>query len=257
MGVRVVGAHNMETRHTRHTCFLIDGVLGIDAGSLASALSPKDHLEIRALLITHAHLDHCRDVPTLGLSTLDSLHQIDIYALPETLESIRGHLMDGSIYPDLTEGLHGGVPRFRYHPVQPAEPFHVLGYDVMAVPARHPVPAVGYIVGDGNGVSVGYTGDTDGDLLPFFQNGTAPKTLFIDVTFPNRLEGRAIAAGHFTPALLGRHLRKALGLGLNLPRIIPVHMEVQYQDELAAELALEGAQLGIRLQPGYEDMYLE
>ena len=177
MGVRVLGAHNMETLHTRHTCFLIDGVLGLDAGSLASALNPKDHSEIRALLITHAHFDHCRDVPTLGLSTLGSARPIDIYALRETLDSIRLHLMDGSIYPNLTEGLNGGAPRFRFHPIQPGTPFNVLDYDVMAVPARHPVPAVGYIISDGNGVSVGYTGDTDGDLLPFFQNGTAPKTL--------------------------------------------------------------------------------
>ena len=165
--------------------------------------------------------------------------------------------MDGSLYTDLTEGLNGGAPRFRFHPVQPGVPFVVLGYSVTAVLARHPVPAVGYIVGNGNGVSVGYTGDTDGDLLPFFQDGVAPKRLFVDVTFPNRLEERAIVAGHLTPALLGLRLGKALKLGLRLPRIIPIHLEVQYRDELAQELALEGARLGIELQPAYEDMYLE
>ena len=35
MQVRVLGAHNLETNETHHTCFLVDGVLAIDAGSIA------------------------------------------------------------------------------------------------------------------------------------------------------------------------------------------------------------------------------
>ena len=35
--IRVLGAHNLETESARHTCFLIDGVLAIDAGSLVSS----------------------------------------------------------------------------------------------------------------------------------------------------------------------------------------------------------------------------
>ena len=39
MQVRVLGAHNLETDATHHTCFLVDGVLAIDAGSIATTLA--------------------------------------------------------------------------------------------------------------------------------------------------------------------------------------------------------------------------
>ena len=42
MQVRVLGAHNLETIETHHTCFLVDGVLAIDAGSLVSTLGADE-----------------------------------------------------------------------------------------------------------------------------------------------------------------------------------------------------------------------
>ena len=81
MRVRVLGAHNLEAAGARHTCFLIDGVLAVDAGSLASSLTLEEQGGIRALLITHQHFDHVRDLPTLGLTTLDDGKTIDLYGL--------------------------------------------------------------------------------------------------------------------------------------------------------------------------------
>lgn len=257
MAIRVLGAHNLETRHTRHTCLLIDGVLAIDAGSLASALSLTEHNAIRALLLTHGHFDHFRDLPTLGLATLDNPHHIDVYALAETLASVQDHLMDGTVYPDLTRDLRDAPAKYRLHPVKPLESFQVLRYHVKAVPAHHPVPALGYIVRPEGRTSFAYTGDSGGSLLPLLQDPNPADVLFVDVTFPNRLEQRANTTGHLTPALLAEQLRQALKLGLRIPRIVPVHLGVQYQAELANELSAEAERLGIDLKPGHEDMIIE
>ena len=73
MGTRVLGAHNLETQQAKHTCFLIDGVLGVDAGSLVTSLSLDEQGKILALLLTHQHFDHGRDLPTLGLTLLQPL----------------------------------------------------------------------------------------------------------------------------------------------------------------------------------------
>ncbi len=81
MQIRVLGAHNIETRETRHTCFLIDGVLALDAGSLVSALTPPELTRVRAVLLTHGHLDHIRDIPSLALVTLDEPGHVDVYGL--------------------------------------------------------------------------------------------------------------------------------------------------------------------------------
>ena len=256
MKVRVLGAHNLETGRARHTCFLIDGVLGIDAGSLVSSLSLVEQGEIKALLITHQHFDHCRDIPTLGLTTMGSPEPIDVYGLPATLESVHAHLLDGLVYPDLTKELNDSPPRFRPRSVELDVAFETLGYTVKPVAASHPVPAVGYIVKSPSGGCVAYTGDTDGDLLPILHNEFAPEVVFVDVTFPNRLQWRAEVSGHLTPSLLQRHLGDAMRAGVKLPRIVPVHLSLHERDEIREELSAVAKTLGIDLTPGYEDMML-
>ena len=257
MQVRVLGAHNLETRETRHTCLLIDGVLGLDAGSLVSALTPAELSKVRAVLLTHQHFDHIRDVPSLGLATLDESAHIDVYGLPETLDSVRSHLMDGVVYPDLTEGLNEAAPKYRFQPVKPEATATVLGYAVTALPVPHPVPAVGYIVRAPIGHCVAYTGDTGGNIGAVLHgnNGAAtPEVLFVDVTFPDRLEKRAKITGHLTPGLLGAQLRKAGSSVARLPRIVPVHLSMSHRDEVRRELTELGAVLGVSLTPGYEEM---
>ena len=255
MQVRVLGAHNLQTRDTLHTCFLIDGVLALDVGSLVSALTPAEQGRIQALLLTHQHFDHTRDIPTLGLTTLDDPRPIDVYSQSETLKSVHAHLIDGDVYPDFTQKLNDAPPKYRFHPIEPGVPFKVLEYEINAVPMLHPVPTVGYIVKSNDGGSIGYTGDTGGNLLPFFQDGLSPKVLFVDVTFPNRLKWRAKLTGHMTPGFLRDQLVQALTTNtVTLPRIVAVHRDVASENEVIEELSAVTAELGVDLIPGYEEM---
>ncbi len=253
MQVRVLGAHNLETNETHHTCFLVDGVLAIDAGSLVSTLGADEQRRVSTVLLTHLHFDHARDLPTLGLATIDEPTAIDVFSEQRTLDSVRAHLLDGEVYPDLTRGLNEGPPSFHFHALTEGQPLRVLGYDVDPVRADHPVPTVGYIV-SANGTRVGFSGDTGGKLMSFFTHERAPQVLFVDVTFPDRLAERARRSKHLTPSTLKRELAEALEAGVKLPRIVPVHRSLAAESEVLKELAAVESALGVELEPGYENM---
>ena len=253
MQVRVLGAHNLETKDTHHTCFLVDDVLAIDAGSLVSTLGADEQRRVSTVLLTHLHFDHARDLPTLGLATIDEPTAIDVSAEQRTLNSVRAHLLDGEVYPDLTRGLNEGPPSFQFRPLTEGKPLRVLGYDVAPVRADHPVPTVGYIV-SANGTRVGFSGDTGGKLMSFFTHERAPQVLFVDVTFPDRLAERARRSKHLTPSTLKRELAEALEAGVKLPRIVPVHRSLAAESEVLKELAAVESALGVELEPGYENM---
>ena len=66
MRIRVLGAHNCETRSTRLVTLLIDDILALDAGGLTSTLTVKAQKKLKGILLTHPHYDHIRDIPALG-----------------------------------------------------------------------------------------------------------------------------------------------------------------------------------------------
>jgi len=103
MQIRFLGCHHTETSNTRLSSLLVDKELVIDAGAITSTLTAEEQSQIKAVLLTHQHLDHVRDVPTLALNGFGSGVTLLVLGTPETLKSVKGHLLDGSIYPDFTQ----------------------------------------------------------------------------------------------------------------------------------------------------------
>ena len=254
MEVRILGAHNIEGQGTKHTCFLIDGELAVDAGSLSSALTPEEQAKVSAVLITHSHFDHVRDIPTLGLCTLWEPGCTSIYSQPATLQAVHDNLLNWDIYPDFTTGIDGGPPKFQFRPVKPNATIPVLDYEIKPIPVPHAVPCVGYIVKSASGACIGYTGDMEGGLQAFLQDPLKPSVIFVDLTFPDRLGDLAKTTGHLTPAVLGEQLRSAVAADIEPPKIVAVHLSPYHQDELAAELSALSQEMGLQLDLGYEGM---
>ena len=257
MNIRVLGAHNMEVDHARHTCFLLDGVVAIDAGSLMTSLTQEELDGIQALLLTHRHFDHVRDVPSLGLSTLDKGGTISMYSLPETLDAVRSRLMDGVLYPDLTTSLTQDGPKFALQAVTPGQAMSVSGYTVKPIAVPHAAPTVGYIVHQAEGSSFAYCGDTGGGLLPFFHDSFKPDLLFIEITFASRMEDRARLTGHLTPSLLLDELTDAAKRKLPIPKIRIVHRHPDHEAEITEELAGIISKLDMDISFANEDMAVE
>ena len=257
MQVRVLGAHNMEAQHTRHTCFLVDGSMAVDAGSLVTSLTPEEQIRIRTILVTHRHFDHVRDLPSLALATLDKGDKMSVFGLPETLESVTSRLMDGVLYPDFTRSLTGKGPKYQFTTVTPGETFQADGYGVRPIEVPHAAPCVGYVVHQAEGGAFAYCGDSGGGLLPFFQDPLKPDPLFIEVTFAERMEERARLTGHLTPKLLGNEVAEAIKRGLAIPRILVVHRNPDHEEEISEELSGVVAKLGVDISLAHEGMSLQ
>jgi len=68
MNIQVLGAHNCESQNTKCISLLIDDALAIDAGGLTSSLSFETQQKLNAILLTHQHYDHVRDIPMLAMN---------------------------------------------------------------------------------------------------------------------------------------------------------------------------------------------
>ncbi|MBA7658111.1 Ribonuclease BN [subsurface metagenome] len=215
MKIRFLGAHNCETKDTRLVSLLIDDVLAIDAGSLTSSLSLEAQQKIKAVLLTHQHYDHVRDIPTLAMNLFLGGANTTIYSIPAVFEVLEKNLMDEVIYPDFRQ-KPPDKPTISFSAIEPNKAQTILGYDVLAVPVKHGVPTVGYQLG-ADGKTMFYTGDTGPGLAECWKS-VSPQLLIIEVTASNRFTEWVAGGGHLTPSLLERELAEFRELKGYLPR---------------------------------------
>ncbi len=236
MHLRVLGAHNMETRTTRMESHLVDSVLALDAGSLTRALTLDEQIAIRAILLSHRHYDHVKDLLPLGMAVRGRKPApIDIYAIPDAIDAVSDTLMNGRLFPDFTVSPSADAPTFRFHPVGFYEPFDVLGYTVTALPVPHSVPAAGFHIVSAD-VSLFYTGDTGRGVSDSWEH-IAPDVLLTEVTFGNGNAAAARESGHLTPALLADALHAFRRQHDRIPRVLVSHINPPWEAAVRSELA--------------------
>ena len=254
MEIRILGAHNLETRSTRLSGILVDGLLQFDAGSLTSALTLEEQAKIQAIFITHRHFDHVRDLMTFALNTTPYGTTV-VYSLASVLQDLSDTLLSGALYPKFTERPTKGAPKLRLVALEPGRPVEVAGYRVTAVPVPHNVPATGYEVESGGGRRVFYTGDTGGPLDACWRQ-TDAEVLITEVTFPNGQSAYAAEHGHMAPLHLQRELRELQRQKGRSPKVVVVHMSPPLEEEIVQEVATVARELGADIQTAHEDLRL-
>ena len=242
MLLKFLGTHNAESRDSRLVSFLIDEVLAVDAGSLASELTFAEQTKIKAILLTHGHYDHIRAVPAFAFNNSDRTTKV--IAAPRTHEILSSHLIDGVVYPEFAS--EASFLQKAIIELVPAEPFQrqdVEGYEVMAVPVRHPLDGVGFEITAGDGKTLFYTGDT-GPGLSSVWGHISPQLLIADVTWPNSLAAAAKDAGHLCPEMLEEELDEFRRVKDYLPRVVIIHMSPQHEPEIKKEIKKVAQSLG-------------
>jgi len=255
MIIEMLGAHNTETDRARLPCLLVDGAVALDAGGLTRSLPLERQQQIRSVLLTHHHFDHCKDLIMLGANSLpDAL--IDVYGLRDTLEVVYLYLLDGRLYRDYTNWPSADNPRMKLNPIDVFQPLSLRNLQVLPLPVGHSVPSVGYFIMADSGKSFFYTGDTGPGLEGCWER-IAPDLLIIEVTHLNRAQKEMERLRHMTPGRLAGELAEFRTARDYLPRVIVSHIPIAYEDELRAELAAAGKQLEMEIEVGYEGLTLE
>jgi ribonuclease BN (tRNA processing enzyme) len=235
MEIKILGAHSSESKTTKCISFLIDNKLAIDAGGLAASLSLTDQKKIRAVLLTHSHFDHIKDIPLLALNFYRMKIALHVYSLPEVKSIIVTHLLNGRVYPELQK-LPVEKPTVSFHRLTPFRDRQIEGYRVLAVPVNHVDNTVGCQVTDAGGGSMFYTSDTGSGLAGCWQL-LSLQLLFIETTFPNSYEEYARMTGHLTPALLYQELVTLRQIRGSLPRIVIMHRDPLLMNRVDKEIA--------------------
>lgn len=254
MRIRLLGAHNTESLETRMSGLVIDDVLALDAGGLTSGLTLAAQLELKAVLLTHQHYDHIRDIPALAMNLYLSGKTIPIYTTGPVAAIITNRLFDGDIYPKFLEHPAEN-PTVILRMMEPLKEEEVAGYTILPVPVPHSKPSVGFQVTSPDGKTLFYTGDTGPGLRECWEQ-VSPQLLITEVTASNRFDTFGKESGHLTPNLLREELLVFQELKGYLPQVVTVHISPGLEDELRAELALVAEELNTPITPGYEGMEL-
>ncbi len=255
MKVRFLGAHNTESLRTRHTCLLIDDVLALDAGGLTSRLSFRRQTQLKAVLLTHEHYDHIRDIAALGMNLFLRKRSVDVYCTQPVLNALKANILNGQTYPDFLQ-RPPEKPTLRFTVMAPHQTVHIGDYVVETIPMSHSVPAVGYRVSGPGGATVFYTGDTGPGLYESWRH-ISPNLLVIEVTASSRFSEFATNSRHLTPELLKQELITFRDLKGYLPDVVAVHMSPSIESEIGGQLDTVAEELDTSIVRAREGMEID
>ena len=240
MRIKVLGCSGGVGPGLRTTSLLVDDEVLIDAGTGVCDLSLKQMGRIGDVFITHSHLDHVCGLAFMADNLFDLIERpMRVHATVETLATLREHLFNWKLWPDFSKLPDEQNPLLTWHVVTPGKPDRVNGHTLTAFNVLHTVPGVGYAL-EGPEGTFAFSGDTYAteDLWNALNALPRLDKLMIEIAFTNDDDELARVSRHFTPALLGRELKKLR----HKPKLYLTHHKPGCEEDIAREtrLALKG-----------------
>lgn len=234
MKIRILGCSGGACGELRTTALLVDERLLVDCGTGVGDLTLAEMTQVTEVYLTHSHLDHVLFLPLLSDAAL-TLRQgpLTVHALPETITALRKHLLNDVLWPDYTRLPTPDNPFIRFEALRLGETRNTGDIRITALPARHTVPALGYLIDSGD-ASFAFSGDTTfcenfWDSLNRIDN---LKYVMIETTMRDADQAIAERSCHTTPSLLAQGVAR-----LQRPaRILITHIEPDKVDEVRAEV---------------------
>lgn len=237
MQIRVLGCHGSQTPGCSTTSFLLNGNTLVDAGTITSLLTIEEQLKINYVLITHAHLDHVRDIMFLAdnICYLQKDRPFIVIATRNIIDTIKTYLFNNIIWPDFSLLPTPENPVLKFETIKPGEKITLDTMEVTAVLVNHVIETVSYVIesNEGSLVIIGDTGPTE-EVWNVANNIRNLKAVFVETSLPNSMQEIADMTGHLTASGLEEELKK---LNTHNPQIYLYHMKLHYRDSIESEIA--------------------
>ena len=254
MDLRIIGCHGGETPKHRTSAFIVDDRIAIDAGSLTSGMDLRAQCALEACLVSHAHLDHIRDLATIADNRCQNhCRPLVVAGTKQTIAILKKHFFNGLLWPDFTKIMSPSRPTIAYQVLKPEVVTEIAGYRVRAIMVSHTIECCAFTIEGPDGV-LAYSGDTGPTERLWKVLNEVPnlKALLMEVSFPNSEQRVATLSGHHTPRTLAPELKK-YKKSKDLP-ILLYHIKPVFQAEVEKECAkIKGVNLTV---PHLGDQYI-
>ncbi len=238
MKIRVLGCHGSQLPHHNITSFLLEKNILIDAGTVTQALTLEEQLRIDYIFVTHAHLDHVRDIAFLA----DNLYYekrkkpLVVCSTKGVIDSIHRHLFNNVIWPDFSKIPSVKEPLIKFETITPGRIRRIGDFQVRAIGVHHTVETMGFVIQakEKAVLFLGDTGPTE-NVWKVAKTMKELKAIFVETSLPGSLQNIADKTGHLTPISLNAELRK---LKTARPEIYLYHMKPRYAEEIRHEVAV-------------------
>jgi cAMP phosphodiesterase len=205
-------------------------------GSAASRLTIHEQTKVTDIFLTHAHLDHTKDVAFFSENVFARVNlPVTIRGTPDTIRKLNEHLLNNEIWPDFTILPTVANSVLKYEAFELGQVVRVSGLEVSSVPVNHPGGCVALLIRSPTGTIVysGDTGPTEALWAEVNRRGKEIKAILLETSFPNRLQKVADASGHHTPATLAKEIQE---IQTALCPIFVYHIKSPYREETIREL---------------------
>jgi 3',5'-cyclic-nucleotide phosphodiesterase len=232
---------------------MLDGKVCLDAGSVTNMLTLKEQQKVEAVLITHAHMDHVRDLAMLAdTRTQQGGPPLIIASTPGTIAVLRKHFFNDKLWPDFSKIPDPSNRTIVFQKLAVNQVSKVCGYDVRPVPVDHTVEAAAFVISDGDS-SLAYSGDTGptDQLWEVLREERNLSALIMEVAFPNEQHRVATLSRHHTPETLAKELHKLGAAKRDLP-VMLFHIKPVFERIVERELAKIRARNNVILRIGDE-----